>query len=133
MAGVAGHIYLAGGLDGSQTAVKTAWAYDASANTWAQIADMPAARAGHTMVAFGSQLYVMGGQPDPTALWIYDVDANTWDTTHRPMINPRTRLAGAVLGGMIYAVGGQWQARKNNQDPIEDQTALESFNPATGT
>jgi len=67
----------------------------------------------HRSCAVDGKIYVMGGITsigcaDPTdKVEEYDPQADTWDTTKTPMPTPRDSFGLSVVGGKIYAIGGQ--------------------------
>jgi N-acetylneuraminic acid mutarotase len=73
---------------------------------------MPEVRAAHLMKALNGKLYVLGGDgsSDPTSVWIYDPATDTWDSdSAAPMTSERDHVAGAVLDGKLYVMGGRWR------------------------
>ncbi len=82
-----GKIYVAGGLDADgQHSVAAAARFNPTTKTWKSLLSMPLARAGASAVADGSQLCIVGGQPDDpaaitdgeTSLQYYDPKAKRW-------------------------------------------------------
>lgn len=111
-------IYLAGGFLGDHPGPQTdhVWRYDTSADTWTALPPLPGARGGGALVRLGRALHFFGGtertadgtyRRDHGTHWRLSLDAPTAWQTRAPLPNPRNHLGGAVLGGQIYAVGGQ--------------------------
>ncbi len=108
-------IYAVGGFH-SFSPVGTLQVYNPTTNRWSTKAPMPTPR-GDLMAVAGAdgKLYAIGGWNARDAsndaiplstVEAYDPATNTW-TTMAPMPTPRFQLAGAVLGGNIYAIGGE--------------------------
>mmetsp|Transcript_34146 Transcript_34146/g.75744 ORF Transcript_34146/g.75744 Transcript_34146/m.75744 type:complete len:448 (-) Transcript_34146:647-1990(-) len=111
--------------------------YNMYLNTYLELAPMPngqgRARFGYALV--GSKIYVFGGMKssdwDAAATaetLIYDIDANTW--SQGPALNfPRTDLAGAAVGGKIYAIGGY---NSSTYDATTTVEVLDTTRPNAG-
>src|SRR3989442_1049552 len=56
-----GKIYVAGGIDSTNTAVARAYRYDPAGNRWERIADLPGARHHMPLAVAGDTLYAIGG------------------------------------------------------------------------
>ena len=96
---------------------KVTWMYDSPSKQWSQVADMPAERAAHAMVALDGKLYVVGGVgPDSDETWVYDPDVDRWDR-RAPLPTGREHLAAAVVGGRVYVIGGR--TGRGNHDTLE--------------
>jgi N-acetylneuraminic acid mutarotase len=87
------------------------WRYDAAANTFTAMPDLPEARGAGGLVAVGRKLHFFGGgdldRADRAEHWVLDLDAQAagWvDATPLPMA--RTHMGYANLNGKIYAIGG---------------------------
>ncbi len=63
LAALDGRVYLSGGYRGLNMSVGTTElaVFDPAENRWQALADMPAPRVAHVMVALGDHLYVLGG------------------------------------------------------------------------
>ena len=89
---------------------------------------MPTARQGPFSGAIGSKIYVVGGLTDTSAVnvnEIYDTSANTW-STGAPMPTARWLAASAVVGNILYTIGG----RSVNNVSL---SVVEAYDPATNT
>jgi N-acetylneuraminic acid mutarotase len=131
MAALDGRIYVSGGYRdlpfGTDTARAEVWVYDIESNTWSEIADLPAPRAAHAMVASDGKLYVVGGVgPEPAAVLAYDFELERWSSLATPLPTLREHLTAVALDGRIYVVGGRWSGQGN-------LAAVEILDPATGT
>lgn len=131
MAALDGRLYVSGGYRdlpfGADTARNEAWAYDVEADTWAEIADLPAPRAAHAMVALDGRLYVVGGVgPEPAAAMVYDPKLERWTGLGTPLPTQREHLAAVALDGRIYVIGGRWRGQGN-------LATVEILDPAAGT
>lgn len=139
-------LYLLGGFVGTNPGPSTdeVWIYDTTLDTWTQGPSLPGDRGGGGAAIVGRQLHYFGGatrapgegtlvdQPDH---WVLDLgasdstadDAAAW-TVAADLPNPRNHMAGAAIGGIVYALGGQ---HGNNEDS-GNQDDLHAFDPATG-
>jgi N-acetylneuraminic acid mutarotase len=105
-----GKVYSVGGVDDITFGITNkGFVYDAAANTWTAIADMPVAREKPGVAAVNGKLYVTGGWDtagNPVAQTdVYDPATNSWATV---AANPTPTAAPgvAVANGKIYFVGG---------------------------
>jgi N-acetylneuraminic acid mutarotase len=127
-------IFAVGGLKAG-VAIATLQVYNPTTNHWLTKAPMPTAR-GDLMAVAGSdgKLYAIGGwnsynsfndQIPLTTVEAYNPSTNTW-ATMAPMPTPRYKLAGAILNGKIYAIGGV-------AENTGDLTNLEAYDIASNT
>jgi N-acetylneuraminic acid mutarotase len=129
-----GMIYVAGGCVGGVigSALATLEAYDPEANAWGRRSPMPTARCGLAAGVVGGKIYFIGGiRPVGLSGWqalatveAYDPKTDTW-TEEPPMLTARSLLGAAVVGGLLYAVGGEGRSGA----PL---ATVEAYNPATG-
>lgn len=120
-----GRLCAVGGLGPGNAALKSVEVYDAAANAWSFLADLPETRhhAAIAVVTLGAsgaagelpaapateRLYAVGGFPDAftarAEVYAYDPDLNSWT---RVADLPEQRGAGAAagIGGRLYFVGG---------------------------
>lgn len=92
-------------------------AYDPAADTWTTKAAVPIPQDISNLNSFAvaggsSRLYVLGGNGAENytytlqnTLYAYDPHTNSW-SIRAPMPTPRSDLGAAVLGDLLYAVGG---------------------------
>ncbi len=109
---VNGLIYVIGGrptfLIGSQVNI-----YNPATNSWSLGAPMPIESAGHATAVVNGKIYVIGGRTGDApfaggvlnTLQIYDPARNSW-TLGPPLPTARSDLAAAVIGGIVYVIGG---------------------------
>uniref|UniRef100_UPI00286996D7 Kelch repeat-containing protein n=1 Tax=Deinococcus sp. TaxID=47478 RepID=UPI00286996D7 len=99
---------------------------------------LPAARGGGALVRLGRDLHYFGGTErtsdgayrwDDGEHWALSLDAPTAWHALAPLPNPRNHLGGAVLGGQIYAIGGQHLG----DEAYGDLTEVDRYDPATNT
>ena len=138
-------IYLAGGFLGNHPGPQTdhVWRYDVVDETWSALPALPAARGGGALVRLGRDLHFFGGVTrgargeylsDHGDHWVLNLDGagqsgtGTWRTA-APMPNPRNHLAGAVMNGRIYAIGGQHLGDEANGN----QSEVDVYDAATDT
>ena len=105
-----GYIYSASGgtfpIGGTSTLFRR---YNPASNVWEPLADVPIAVFGATLAhdAAGGRLFLFGGVGSVVLnqVQVYNIASNTWSTgTQLPL--PRYGMAGGVIGGKIYLVGG---------------------------
>jgi len=131
MAALDGRIYVSGGYRdlpfGADTARAEVWVYDIASDKWSEIADLPAPRAAHAMVALGERLYVVGGVgPEPATIFAYDPKLDRWTGLATPLPTLREHLTALALDGRIYVIGGRWGGQGN-------LATVEILDPASGT
>lgn len=128
---VNGILYAVGGVYGN-SAMADVWAYDPVTNMWTSKAAMPTARYGHAVGVVNGILYAVGGCSGSgfcgvgplTTVEAYDPATNTW-TTKASMPTARDGLAGGVVNGILYAVGGYSEGF--------DLATVEAYDPTTNT
>ncbi len=132
-------IYLAGGFVGDHPGPDTdhVWIYDIPTDSWAAGPALPEKIGGGALVNLAGRLHFFGGThregdtylEDSAAHWVLGVAAGSTIWTEAAALpNPRNHIAGAALGGKIYAVGGQRLGDENSgnrryvnvYDPAED-------------
>lgn len=128
-------LYLAGGYisnqGGGQTfATTNVWRYDVTTNSWFSLPPLPVARGSGALAVLGRELHFFGGgdinRKDKGDHWFLNLDGGTTWQVGPALPNPRTHLGAVVLGGKIYAVGGQRGADQN----MVTQTSVHSWSPA---
>jgi N-acetylneuraminic acid mutarotase len=110
MTAVGDLIVVSGGYSAKKSDVPSAksWIYDTRASQWHPAADMPAARAGHVLVALNNAAYSIGGTgSEARQAYRYDVTADHWSSAFAPMPQDRSGHAAVVVGSKIYIIGGQ--------------------------
>jgi N-acetylneuraminic acid mutarotase len=129
-------IYFAGGYPATgtnQTFSTTAvWRYDTVADSFSNLPALPSARGGGALVALGRVLHFFGGsdaaRKDAAQHWALDLNnlAAGW-VVRAPLPLATNHVAGAVVDGKIYCIGGQ-----QNQDSAAVQRAeVQMYDPAT--
>ena len=122
----------------------TNWIFDPIRNSWASGTPMLVARAGHTAVTLGGKIIVYGGYDESTpydrflstgSIESYDPVQSTW--TGMKDGPERSWHAAAVVGGLMYVVGGTncyMDALCYSSSPIRANIAFLSsasrYNPA---
>ncbi|UOQ64656.1 malectin domain-containing carbohydrate-binding protein [Hymenobacter volaticus] len=109
--------------------------YDTRTNTWNFGPSLPAPRGSNAAALVGRKIHAFGGvlpdrHTDAGDHYVLDVDnlAAGWQSA-APLPNPRNHLAGASLGGKVYAIGGQY-----GHDQGRDINSLvHVYDPATNT
>jgi N-acetylneuraminic acid mutarotase len=131
MAALDGRLYASGGYRdlpfGADTARAEVWAYDVEADSWSEIADLPAPRAAHAMVALDGRLYVVGGVGrEPATVYAYDPRIERWTALSTPLPTLREHLTAVEIDRRIYVIGGRWSGQGN-------LATVEILDPARGT
>ncbi|APO71355.1 Kelch repeat-containing protein (plasmid) [Rhizobium gallicum] len=142
--------YIIGGINVPLTApVGSVVVYDAKADSWSQVKDMPEPAHHTATVALDGKVYVFGGfvgtggarQWQPIAdAFSYDPKTDTW-TKLAPMPTARGSAEAVALDGKIYVIGG---AHTHDHDremkeplwagvPNIVGTTVEEYDPATNT
>ena len=66
-----------------KTPTRNCWIYDHNLSNWAQIGDMPYARADHAMVKIDNKVFFIGGVGESNEkVMSYDLSLNTWNTNY---------------------------------------------------
>ncbi len=133
-------IYLAGGYPakltgGQRFATREVWKYNVDTNTWTAMPLLPEARGGGALEIMGRKLHFFGGSDinrmDKGNHWVLSLGKADGLTPAAPLPNPRNHLAGAVLNGKLYAIGGQvGQKHYGTQASVH---VWDSANPNTWT
>ncbi len=107
-----GQVYVLGGFVGSGAIVADVARYDPATDTWASVADAPAAMHHAHLAAHGEALYLLGslrgyGFDQDGASWAYDPATDGWTAvTEMPLVTARGGGGAATIGDRIYVVGG---------------------------
>ncbi len=126
MASLGGFIYVCGGY--GSAFLSDLWRYDPAANSWKQMASMPAAIGdGVGCTAHDGKIYVMGGNGPGTSEYLssvfcYDPVLNTWSTLQSMPLALRFPVL-VSIGEYIYVSGGE---RRNQPIPAD----LHRYDPA---
>lgn len=112
-AGLVGErIYIPGGLNSSNTPIRTVEIFDPRENKWSQGADLPFPLSNYGLASFEGKIYVFGGW-DGTAVqshvWVYDPAVDDWSAL-KDAPYALQNAAAAVLGSKIYILGGENQS-----------------------
>lgn len=119
-------VWLAGGFIGDNPgrASDQVWRYEWRHDRWTPGPPLPARRASGALVALRGRLHYFGGYGEDRREsrgdhWILDRSVpegrNAWIPA-APLPKPRGHIAGAVLGGRIYALGG---TDRHDPDPLD--------------
>ncbi|HEY8471631.1 MAG TPA: S8 family serine peptidase [Natronosporangium sp.] len=104
------HGYVFGGLDpGFPEATFESWRYDAVADEWEHLPDVPGPVVNGVAVCEAGKIHVLGGA-DTDAVpsdrhYVYDIARNEWSEA-APLPTARAEAAAAVWNGTIYLAGG---------------------------
>jgi N-acetylneuraminic acid mutarotase len=107
---VNGKLYLVGGLDSSGTVTtNAAFAYEPATGQLTSLPPMSVRRSAPTAVGLNGLLYVIGGMSatgeTAATVEVYNPATNSWRTVAE-MPTARWLLGAGVIGGKLYAVGG---------------------------
>src|SRR5713101_6388279 len=100
------HVYVAGGHSFGRDSARF---FRLDGSSWTELAPMRHPRGGHTLLAAGSRLYVIGGNnaaANVAPAEVYDPKAGHW-TDLPPLPAPRNHVAGFVYGPDACAAGGR--------------------------
>lgn len=132
VATVAGKVYVLGGLSGGSSweALADSFVYDPRTDTWTELPPMPEdiARGSAAIGVHGSTIYLAGGMrtltPGPGGLQdtvatvsAYDTTGGAW-TSLPDLPEARDHVAGAVVGGTLYVLGGRDRGQVNVRDDV---------------
>jgi N-acetylneuraminic acid mutarotase len=105
-----GGVYVSGGFAGDafDAPASDFWRYDITNAVWVRMADMPAGRARHGMVAIDGDLYVVGGEgPNASRVFVYDTFKAVWRDLGADLPTPRTDLGVVAANGRVMVLGGR--------------------------
>ncbi len=132
-------IFLASGYSSSPSGrgqifgSREVWRYRVSGNSYDRLPDLPVARAAGQLEYLDGKLYYFGGTnrsrtADTSNLYILDLasGATTWREGAR-LPNGRNHMGSAVLGGKIYAIGGQ----HDHDQRLRTQRDVHAYSPET--
>ena len=113
------YIYLAGGFGGNlnpsasptQWISDKVWRYDPANNSFQQIATLPQFRGAGALDYLNGNLHYIGGNPADRVTnlsdhFVLNLASGQW-TTAAPTPDAKDHMSSAVLGGKIYAIGGE--------------------------
>jgi len=133
---VNGKIYVIGGATSLFASARaTVEEYDPVTDTWTRKADMPTPRTRSSAGVVDGKIYVFGGgtgggssYPTVSTVEAYDPATDTW-TRQADMPTARELLTTSVVGGKVYAIGGQ------RQDSVSQgvYSTVEMYDPITDT
>ena len=130
-------VWAIGGFVGDNPGVATSnvWIYDIDGDVWSAGPSMPRPIAAGGAALINDQVHYFGGveaDRDTTTgdHWVFDLAMpdSGWQLL-APMPEPRCHLAGAALGGELWAVGGQFRHDTN----AEDTNFVHAYDPGTDT
>jgi N-acetylneuraminic acid mutarotase len=131
IAAIDGDIYLAGGLQSG--AVNMVSKFDPQTEEWIELASAPRSFDHAAFAAIDGKLIVAGGRDTNIGaitadVDIYDPASDTWSSGAQ-MSTARGGVAGAVLGGEFYVIGGEG----NSEVATGVFDDVEAYDPATDT
>ncbi len=102
--GDANHFYVFSGVDGEGGITDAAHRYDATTNTWTELAPVPAGSEGPTAACEAGRIHLMGGDGSDQH-YVYDIGSDTWSAAE-PLPRGVWGAAAAGFDGRIYLAGG---------------------------
>jgi N-acetylneuraminic acid mutarotase len=133
------NIFYAGGYianaawTGQIFGTKAVWRYNVAADTYTALPGLPVERAGGQLEHLNGWLHYFGGTnkartEDVTDHWALQLSNTAAGWQRRASItNGRHHMGSAVLGGKIYAIGGQ----HHHDEHLVTQSTVEVYDPAT--
>lgn len=136
-------IYFAGGVVGAENPLELAkfnassevWRFDTVAQTWSRLPDLPEPRGAGALGLVGRTLHFFGGTgldrytsvDDHWTLSLDELEGGgaAWQPS-APLPNARNHLASAVVGGKLYAIGGQ----HGHNETLITQDTVHVWDPA---
>lgn len=137
-----GYLYGVGGFarnaGGGWQMRNNCWRIGAIDEPWDWMAPLPHPQAEAVCASLGGYIHFVGGRApagsrnqswsdhiDTDEHWAYDAAANRWRTL-APLPSPRNSAAGAVVGGVLYVIGGRTVNDGNSSavdvyDPMSDR------------
>jgi hypothetical protein len=117
-------MYVSGGIEvdeeGGEKAVSSVLKYDCRAQTWSEVAPMPAERDNAGACVLGCDIYIFGGDDDddtPTSTtYRFSTETNEWATL-APMPEVNSLHCVSMLDGLIYVMGG-WHIDNNSMRSV---------------
>ena len=117
--------------------------YDINSNTWEGGPSLSEPRGEHIAVALGNKIHVVGGRVkqgegedhfdnyfDSNSHLVYDTSTGEW-VSAASAPTARNSAAAAVIDGLIYVVGGRYNAiQKDGTQLQQNVAALERYNPS---
>ena len=130
-------VYLAGGYRNepnctrTEVATRTVYKYDTQTDTWTTpLPPLPQARGSGGLARLGRELHFFGGtdtdRQDKADHWALSLDGGSWEP-RASLPNPRSHMGFTVLGGKIYAIGGQYCY----EGCAKTQRLVHRYDPAT--
>ncbi len=123
-----GKLYSSGGKNSDRIGE-----YDGSSGLWTLRSRLPSSIYGHSSVALGDKLYIIGGFDDTNHSYLntlieYEPQCGEWEK-QGDMNYPKSRFASASLNNKIYTFGG-WGG---NNLGLNALNKVEEFDPPTGS
>jgi len=133
-------IWVLGGFVGNHPgpSTKDVWRYDISSNAWSRGPSLPAPRGAGAAAVVNGKIHFFGGGdrrpgttnfPDEAEHWALDLANQSAGWKPRADLpGARDHLAGAALGGTVYAIGGQIGGESSG-----NQRRVDRYNPTTNS
>ena len=107
-----GCLYAIGGYDGDK-ALNSVEKFDPKDGKWRMVAEMPSRREdlSHACVVYNNNIVVMGGVDDNGTVLatgaMYSPDTDKWRPMQAALLREKRGLSLSVVGGVMFAVGGE--------------------------
>lgn len=123
------NIYIIGGFDGSGDVLDIVEVYNVNNDSWKSIAPLPEPLHHTAATTFDGKIYVVGGFVSrewipSNMLFVYDPIKDQW-SEGKSMPTARGSLSALFVNGILYAIGGQDEARGWNIN--------EAYNPCNNS
>lgn len=128
--GYVGRIAADGSWSGQIFGTRDAWAYDPATGSYAALPDLPVQTSAGQLEYLNGNLHLFGGTnpartQDLGDHYVLKAGARAW-TPAAPLPVPRHHMGSAVLGGKLYAIGGQ----VGHDAGLVTQSAVHVYDPA---
>lgn len=130
-------IYVAGGYNNSpnctrdEVATTAIWKLNVDTKIWSIVTRLPQARGSGGLVVIGRNLHFFGGTDtgriDKSEHWMFPLDGSVGWKSLAPLPDGRSHVGYAVLGGKIYAIGGQFSYEAN----AKTQALVHAYTPGS--
>jgi hypothetical protein len=126
-------VYSIGGYTGDIGSAKVdVFALRVGSEEWERRSDLPVARGAMAGATDGERIFVTGGRseaegtPSATDLFIYTPEDDRWATHESSLPTGRDHVAGAVIDGVFWVIGGRGDGRRVSSTPVTEGFVIDS-------
>jgi len=130
---VGGDVYSIGGYTGDIGSSKAdVFVLLTGAEEWERRSDLPVARGAMAGATDGERIFVTGGRseaegtPSATDLFIYAPEDDRWTTHQSRLPTGRDHVAGVVIDGVFWVIGGRGDGRRVSSTPVTEGFVIDS-------